>query len=176
MVDLGFDTKALLGLVEHLKANPEAAVTSWKATTKWDGGFRSHASIARPDKTHEVQMDEPSPLGGTDTAPNMVEVVLGAYGCCLTTGLVANAAVRGIELTGVDIDVEGEIDLRAFLGLADPTQVAPGYSEIRTNVKLTAPGATNEELHELYDHVLKTSPVGSVLASPVAVKGNLSIG
>lgn len=176
MVDLGFDTKALLGLVEHLKANPEAAMTSWKATTKWDGGFRSTASIAREDSTHQVPMDEPTALGGSDTAPNMVEVVLAAYGCCLTTGLVANAAVRGIELKGVDIDVEGDIDLRAFLGLADPTEVPPGYSEIRTNVKLTAPGATAEELHELYDHVVRTSPVGSVLTSPVAVKSNLSVG
>jgi hypothetical protein len=48
-------------------------------------------------------MDEPSALGGTDTAPNMVEFVLGAYGCCLTTGYVMNAAQRGIRLEGVDL-------------------------------------------------------------------------
>jgi len=44
-------------------------------------------------RSHTVPMDEPNQLGGSDTGPNMVEMVLGAYGCCLSTGFVANAGI-----------------------------------------------------------------------------------
>jgi uncharacterized OsmC-like protein len=118
-------------------------------------------------RSHTVPMDEPMQLGGSDTAPNMVEVVLGAYGCCLTTGFVANAGMMGIELEGVDISLEGDLDLQAFFGLKPPQEVSPGYTEVRAKVKLTAPTATEEQLKQLYEAVVPTSPVGSIIERPV---------
>ncbi|MDN5860029.1 MAG: OsmC family protein, partial [Pseudonocardia sp.] len=100
-VDLGFDKAKLAGLINKVKEEPEVGQTVWTANTSWKGGFRSEANI----RTHTVPMDEPEQLGGSDTGPNMVETVLGAYGCCLTTGFVANAGLMGIELEGVDIEV-----------------------------------------------------------------------
>jgi uncharacterized OsmC-like protein len=104
----------------------------------------------------------------------MVEMVIGAYGCCLTTGLVANAAQRGIPLQGVDIDIEGDLDLRSFLGIADPEEVWPGYTQLRTKIKLDAPGASRQQLQELVDHVTCTSPVGSIIMRPVKVTTQLA--
>ncbi len=96
----GFDEVALSGLINHVKEKPEAGKTVWKAQTTWLGGFKSQAQI----RDFTVAMDEPTALGGSNTAPNMVEMVLGAYGCCLTTGYAANAAMlespptKGINL------------------------------------------------------------------------------
>src|ERR1700674_9466 len=139
-VNLGFDQEQLEGLMGHVREKPEAGQTVWSARTKWLGGFKSQAQI----RDFTIDMDEPPPLGGSNTAPNMVEVVLGAYGCCLTTGYVMNAGLRGIKLEGVEIELDGDLDLRGFFGQS--TEVSPGYSGIRAKVHLTAPGATQEQI------------------------------
>jgi len=164
-VDLGFDKERLGEFVKRIQDDPSAGQTVWTATTHWEHGFRSEAKI----RSHSVEMDEPRELGGSDTAPNMVEVVLGAYGCCLTTGFVANASVLGVELERIDISLAGDLDLQAFFGLKPPHEVAPGYTEVRATVKLTAPRASEEELTELYNSVVATSPVGAIIERPVKV-------
>ena len=167
----GFDQNALTGLMNHVKGKPEAGKTVWKAQTQWLGGFRSQAHI----RNFTVAMDEPTPLGGSDTAPNMVEMVLGAYGCCLTTGYAMNAALRGITLEDVQIEMEGDLDLNGFFGLQDPEQCWPGYTNIRTKVTLKAPTATPEQLQALHETVIKTSPVGSILARPLSLSTELTV-
>ena len=164
-VDLGFDQERLGRFIKQVQDDPAAGETVWEATTHWRHGFQSEAHI----RTHSLVMDEPSDLGGSDTGPNMVEVVLGAYGCCLTTGFVANAGMLGIELERVDIHLQGDLDIRAFFGLEPPHEVCPGYTEVRATIKLTAPSATDVQLEQLYDSVVATSPVGAIIQRPVRV-------
>ncbi len=77
-VELGFNTAQLQGLMGVVKEEPEKGQTVWQAKTSWKNGdgFRSEANI----NDHIIPMDEPEALGGSSTAPNMVEMVLGAYG------------------------------------------------------------------------------------------------
>ena len=171
-VNLGFNLEQLQGLIGAIEEKPERGETVWEARTEWKGGFKSEASIVSYGRLFTIPMDEPTVLGGSDTAPNMVEVVLGAYGCCLTTGYVMNAARRGIELEGVDIKLKGNLDLRGFLGLAQ--EVPPGYKHIEVEVTLKAPKAAPEQLQELHDLVLKTSPVGCILEQPLEVTTHLT--
>ena len=170
MTDLGFDRQTLGNLISHLRDNPDAAQTVWKAETEWQSGFRSSAKIG----PHTIPMDEPEQLGGSATAPNMVEVVLGAYGCCLTTGYVAQAAKMGIDLRDVRTTVEGNLDLRTFLGLPAGEDASAGYTDIKVSVQLDAPGATREELEELHKAVVATSPVGDTLSRPVNIVATLA--
>jgi uncharacterized OsmC-like protein len=165
-----FNEGALTGLINHVKEKPEAGKTVWKASTQWLGGFRSQAQI----RDFTIAMDEPTALGGSNTAPNMVEVVLGSYGCCLTTGYAANAALRGITLEDIQIELEGDLDLNGFFGLQDPNQCWPGYSNVRAKVTLKAPTASAEQLQALHDAVVKTSPVGSILCRPINVVTELA--
>lgn len=44
-----------------------------------------------------IPSDEPAGLGGSDTAPNPVEQVLGALGKCLAVGYAANAPPPATE-------------------------------------------------------------------------------
>ena len=96
------DIGKLQTIVKTVKENPELGRTMWRAQTRWLGGFQSEASI----RGYTIKMDEPPDLAGTNTAPNMVEMVLGAYGCCLQTGYAMNAAVMGIPLEKNDDDKE----------------------------------------------------------------------
>lgn len=167
-----FDKASLDGLIGAVEEKPVNGQTVWQASTNWLGGFRSQTQI----RDFTVTMDEPTALGGTDTAPNMVEMVLGAYGCCLTTGYVMNAGLMGIDLQDVSVELEGDLDLNGFFGLQDADQCWPGYSAIRANVRLQADAASPEQIQALHDKVVETSPVGSILTRPVAVSTELIAG
>jgi uncharacterized OsmC-like protein len=54
---------------------------------------------------------------GEDQAPNPVEHLLNALAGCLTTAMVAHAAVRGIHIEELESEIEGDLDLRGYLGL-----------------------------------------------------------
>jgi uncharacterized OsmC-like protein len=164
-----FDQETLVSFINHVKEKPESGKTVWKATTQWLGGFRSQAHI----RDFTVAMDEPTQLGGSNVGPNMVEMILGAYGCCLTTGYAANAALRGIELEDIRIELEGDLDLNGFFGLEDPEKCWPGYTNVRAKVLLKAPNATPEQLEALHEAVTQTSPVGSILQRPIQVTTEL---
>lgn len=73
--------------------------------------------------------DEHQVLMGEDNGPNPVEYLLTGLIGCLTSSLVYHAAARGIEIRGVKSRLEGDIDLRGFLGLSE--DIRPGYQNLR---------------------------------------------
>ena len=113
-----------------------------------------------------VPSDEPSALGGSDEAPNPAEQLLGAFGNCLAVGYAANATVLGIELRGVTIGLEGDIDLRTFLGLAAGNVLHPRRLGCRF---ADAADASLEQLRGLHEKVVGSSPVGHTLTRAVPV-------
>lgn len=153
------------GLAERIQAEPSAGATTWSASVQWHGAFRSSSTIRR---FAPIPSDEPGALGGDDTAPNPVEQLLAAFGNCLAVGYAANATAAGIELRDLRVDLEGDLDLHTFLGL-NPDGNA-GYDAVRVAVHLDS-DATPEQLAELHDRVVSTSPVGHTLsrAVPIAV-------
>lgn len=162
----GIDIDAAARLVETVKNNPELGKTMWRARATWQGGFRAQAQI----RQFSVAIDEPPDLGGTDTAPNPVELVLGALGGCLIIGYVLNASVMGIEVQKVELDLEGDIDLPGFFGLE--SDVLPGYTNVRVNVVIKS-SASSEQLDELHSRVISTSPVGLTLSKMVNLEFRL---
>ncbi len=170
----GLEMKKLLSLVENVKKNWETGRTAWKASAKWIDGFR----VETTSRNFTLLADEPEMLCGSDTAANPVELVLQAYGACLAIGYAMNAAVRGIRVRNISIDVEGEIDLPGFLGLVPPAVVnmdrLPGFKNVSAHVKLEA-DADAKTLKELHDHVVGTSPVGITLLRPVTVRTELEV-
>lgn len=162
----GVPVAAVEGLVGAVKNDPANGQTKWNAVTTWKGGCACESKIG----VHTVQMDEPVALGGTYTAPNMVEIVLAAYGSCLTVGYALNAALRGITIKDLKVEVEGDLDLAGFLGVSDT--VPAGFSGIRAKVHLDSDGSA-EAIQALHAHVLKTSPVGCILTKPLNVTTEL---
>jgi hypothetical protein len=117
--------EAVAGLAGKIQQEPEVAGTKWNASVSWKGGFRSEAQVR---DFEPMSSDEPGALGGTDTGPNPVEQVLAALGNCLAVGYAANATAMGIEIRDLSIDLEGDLDLHTFLGLAP--QGNAGYDNI----------------------------------------------
>lgn len=156
----GVDLAGLSGLAERFGADPSEAVVSFTARSRWTGGFESATEVRHHPP---VVVDEPESLGGHDVAPNPVEYVLAALGSCLTVGYAAGASVRGIELRSLEIEIEGVLDLRVFLGLVDGHA---GYERIEVTTRVES-DASAEELEALHQAVVATSPVGHTLQKPV---------
>ena len=159
------DLAAVGTLVEAIREQPDAAATTWAAEVRWNGGFKSEA---RSREFEPVASDEPRALGGADTAPNPVEQLLGSLGNCLAVGYAANATVAGIAIRDLRIELAGDVDLHAFLGLRDGHA---GFDDIRVTVHLDA-DASPDELSALHDKVVGSSPVGHTLgrAIPLTVE------
>jgi uncharacterized OsmC-like protein len=170
----GLDTEKLVETVSQGKENWETGRTVWKAETTWKGGFQ----VATCSREFSLLADEPEMLCGTNTAANPVEMVLQAYGACLTIGYAMNAAVKGIKIEDLKIELEGEIDLPGFLGLEAPEELhmdkLPGFKHIKATVKMKA-DADEKALQELHNSVVSTSPVGTTLSRPVALEHELQV-
>jgi len=119
-------------------------------------------------------VDEPPVLLGEDTAPNPSEMALLSLGSCLSVGVQANASARGIKLSKLEIDLEGDINITAVWGTGDidPNKKL-GVTEVRAMFTIEAPETTKEELEALVQHAIKWSPVANTYINAVALSGKL---
>jgi uncharacterized OsmC-like protein len=170
----GVNVDQLVATVSAIQQNPALARFQFRAHNEWVGGGHSRTSIqgfygaGQEDSSRSrpfiLEGDEPPVLLGSNAGPNAVEAVLHALTSCLAVGFVYNAAAQGINIEGLRFNVEGELDLHAFLGLSEA--VRPGYESIRLTywVKSDAP---REQIEALCAYVQKTSPVVDIIRNPV---------
>ena len=174
----GVSVDGLMSTIEAVKDNPKVGECEFRAKNTWIGGghnrtFISEFHAALEDHVHsksfELHADEPPVFLGEDQAPNPVEYVLTALAACVTTSMVYHAAAKGIAIKGVESRLEGDLDLRGFLGISD--QVPVGYKAIRIYFKIDA-DLSREEKKALIEMGKKYSPVFNTIfhATPVAVE------
>lgn len=167
----GVDVERMGNTIQAINGSPGLAKFQFRARNRWHNGSQNRMTITefygagRENPRHHrfmLDADEPEVLLGQDSAPNPVEYVLTALASCLTTSLVYHAAARGINVEEVESSLEGDLDLRGFLGLSD--EVRRGYQHVRVTFKVKA-DAPAETLQDL----CKYSPVFDVVSNPVPV-------
>lgn len=177
----GVDLDAVDKLAESIKREPSLARVSFSLNSEWKGGFRAQSetsSVSQAGKiddqrtvTFSLESDEPHVLLGEDSAASAGEYVLKALAACYAVTFAANAASVGVDLDALRFRIEGDFDLRGFLGLDD--NVRPGLQEVRVEVELSSPNASQEELLDLVQRVEKYSPIRDTLEAHVPVKTQL---
>jgi uncharacterized OsmC-like protein len=166
----GIHMETLQGTVNAIEQEPDLGQCKFRARNKWLGGNRNSTTItgfygARQEIAHqqvfELHADEPPILAGSDEGANPVEHLLNALAACVTTSMVAHAAVRGIHIEELESEIEGDIDLRGFLGLAD--DVPKGFTDIRIKFRVKADIDNMERLQRLtaYSPVFNTITQGA---------------
>jgi uncharacterized OsmC-like protein len=178
----GIDVDQLLGTIDAVRDDADVASFTFRASSSWQDGTLNTGRIqgfthagaedTSRDAAFELTGDEPPVLLGRNAGPNAVELVLQALGFCYAVGYVANAAARGIDIERMDYEVEGDIDVRPFLGQDGPR---PGFTEIRVTGTVSSPNASDDQLTELCRYVQDTSPVRDIIANPVPVHTSLRI-
>jgi uncharacterized OsmC-like protein len=132
-------------------------------------GVRSDIRIRR----HEVVIDEPAGLAGTDAAPSPVETALAALLSCQVVTYRLWAARLGVPLDTIAVDVEGDLDVRGFYGLDDA--VRPGFGDVRVRVRLDGP-AGEQRYRELAAAVDAHCPVLDLFTGRTPVRTELVVG
>jgi uncharacterized OsmC-like protein len=155
------DVAALQQFAKGVAEDPSKRTAKFNVKTQWAGQTRSVATVSRYSlggieyqRHFQIAADEPAELLGQNTAPNPQELLMAALNACLTVGYTVNAAAMGITVQSLEIETDGELDLRGFLGIDN--SVNPGYDEVRYVVRLQA-DAPREKLEELHAIVTKTS-------------------
>ncbi|MCE5187299.1 MAG: OsmC family protein [Planctomycetaceae bacterium] len=161
----GVDTEKVHGVAENIRQDAELGKAHFHVSNHWISGGHSRASIkdfyaarqtVNHKQVHRIEMDEPEMLAGKDEGANPVEALLSALSGCLTGAMVYHAALRGIEIDELECGVEGDLDLRGFLGIS--SEVRNGFSDIRVRFKVK----TNEQNLDRLKALCRFSPVYDV--------------
>lgn len=155
---------ALQQLQAQLHQAGAPAPLSFRADTQLVSGFQTTAQV----RQFTFSVDEPPQLGGTDTGPNPVELVLAALGTCQEIVYATYARLLGIPIESLAIRVSGDLDLRGFLGAAD---VPAGYRAIDFDVAIES-SASVAEVARLVETVNRRCPVLDVLQRGLPVAGH----
>jgi uncharacterized OsmC-like protein len=162
----GINLNVLKETVSAIQGDPDLGKCKFRARNKWIDANHNCTTVsgfygAKQEMTHkqefELHADEPAILAGEDEGANPVEHLLNALASCVTTSLVAHAAVQGIHIEALESELEGDIDLRGFLGLA--ADVPKGYTNIRVKFKVK----TNAENMKRLRRLAEFSPVYNTL-------------
>lgn len=146
------------GFQAVFREDPEKARAVFKSTTRLVEGLKCEAQTG----DHSMIIDEPEMLGGTNQGPNPVEIVLSAFGACQEITYRLFADKMEIPVTGIEIEVLGDIDLRGFFAVDD--SVRPGYLKITANVKIEST-ASDEDIARLKKAVDAHCPVLDILSN-----------
>jgi len=165
----GVAVDKLYSIIDVVKENPEIAKFNFRISNRWINGGNNRTTVedfsgAKGTYLHEtpfvLEADEPPLLLGEDKGANPVEHLLNALAACVTTSMVYHAAARGIEIRGVESRLDGDLDLRGFLGVSK--EVPVGFKQIRLFFKIDA-DVSDQEKELLIEMGKKYSPVYNTL-------------
>jgi len=164
------DAQRLSELAQKNIDNPEGGRKTIRTHTEADGQFRNYTQIR---DLKPVLVSEPPALLGDDSAPNPTEVAQSALAACISVGIQAIATHRGVTLTNISIDIEGDIDISPTWGVGDLGEhKRPGVSDVR--VKVTLEGdADRETLQKIHDDAIAWSPVVNTYTRPATLTSEL---
>lgn len=175
----GIDVAALKQTIAAIEENPAAGQTRWTVRSCWQGGTRTDHFVdgvdiggQRVDRQFQIEIDEPCELCGTNQHANPQEYLLAATNACMMVGYATVAAVMGVKLTKLELEITGDIDLRGFLDI--DASVARGYERLHYTVRLAGDG-THEQFEKMHEVVQRTSPNYYNIANPVELTSELVV-
>ena len=154
------------GFQSVFSQEPEKAKAVFRSTSHLVDGLKCEVRSG----DHSMTIDELEMLGGTNQGPNPVEVVLSALGACQEITYRLYADKLEIPVTGVEVEVLGEIDLCGFFAVDD--NVRPGYTDITANVKIEST-ASDEDIQRLIEAVDAHCPVLDIISNSTPIKINV---
>ena len=172
----GVNTQILNTVFNSMRNQPEMAKATFSVKSEWNGGFSVTSSskgfriggqnIER-NTEYKAQYDFPDQLSGEGKGPTVCESCMGSLAACLTQTIIAHAISRGIQIDSINIDVEGDVDLRGFTGISN--DVRPGAQQFRVNMNIKSNTASKEQINELYDIGKRFSPAFDTLTNGTSV-------
>lgn len=160
---------AVTNTIETIQKNPKAANVFFKANTELVEGVSCTAQIGNFPL---LVVDEKPEMGGKNTSPNPVELLLVALGTCQEIMYSTYASMMGVNLDSVKVSLKGDIDLKGMLGLDENTPSGFNKISFKTNIESDA---DEETLINLIEAVEEHCPVMDTLLREVIVSGSAAV-
>lgn len=160
--------QALSELIETVGKKPQFANSVFRSSSFSD---QDSLAVRSQIRGFTLTMDEPLELGGTDTGPNPVEMLLAALGGCQEIVYRAYASVLGLTIERIEVHAKGYLDLRGLLNLAD---VPAGFSQVSFTTLIIS-DEPDDKLRQLAEMVEKHCPVMDSLMRSVEVSGKVEV-
>ena len=138
------------------------AITTMKVSAEMGATFATKINCSHP-----FVIDQPKMAGGNDEGPNPLEVFLSTLPACICAIGRIIAKQRRIDLRGISVTVEGDIDKDFLLGKT--TEGRAGFTEIRSYVQIDA-DMTQEEKEAYLEDIEKRCPIADNIAEKSVAK------
>ena len=175
----GIDVDQLLATIDAVNKDPawgrsrsahRVAGRAAPTTSARSAGSSTPAKRTSPGTGVPARRRRTAGLLGRNKGPNAVSCCC-RPGFCYAVGYVANAAARGIELTAMEYELEGDLDVRPFLGLAGPRAGSPRSGRRAGVQSQRHEGATGRAVPVRSGHLTGARS----LANPVPVTTTLEV-
>lgn len=172
----GVNTQILNTVYDSMRNRPEMAKVTFSVESEWNGSFsitssskdfRIGGQSIERNTEYRMQYDFPNQISGEGRGPTVCEYCMGSLAACLTQTIVAHATSRGIEIDSININVEGDVDLRGFTGISN--DVRPGAQQFRVNMNIKSNTASKEQINELHEIGKRFSPAFDTLTNGTSV-------
>jgi uncharacterized OsmC-like protein len=165
---------------QMVRDNPAVGKITVKVRSTWERGTKSFVTVGPMEglgqnlmprtRRFVIQVDDPPAMGGVDAAPSPLDALLAGLAGCVTSGIAANAALFGVPLDALGIEMEADIDVRGVLG--HDKAVPNGVTDIRYTVTIQSP-ASEDKVRKCKETIDRKSPVRNTLANPVKITSQL---
>lgn len=137
-------------------------ISTIKVSSKMGAGFRTEVQCSHP-----FIIDQPKASGGTDEGPNPLEIYLTSLAGCISALARIIAMQRKINLKGVEVVVEGDIDKGFLMGQTKDGRA--GFTAVRTCVKIDA-DMKEEEKNSYLEEIEHRCPISDNMANKSTVE------
>lgn len=154
---------AVQRVITAFARHPDLAVhDDVPATARWQSGTRM---VVRNPNGIEVLTDMPAELGGSADQVTPGWLFRASVASCAATSITLAAAVEGIALQTLQVQVGSRSDARGLLGMSDSDgqAVHAGPLEVSLHITVHAPGTDPAALRALVEGCLSHSPIPSAL-------------
>ena len=155
------DVDQLKQMQERLKDDRASGDKQPVVVAKWVGGGSAEVTMG----------DRKMTIGGPGNL-NAVGALLGSLGACDIDVILMHAALKGVAVEDVQIEVSGKFNTAGFYGSADE---GSGYEYIESKITIRTPGITPEQKMYLKERCERHSPVGDSLARAIPLKLSIEI-
>lgn len=111
---------------------------------------------------HVMYIDQPKAGGGTDAGATPLDYLFASLAGCVGTVARIVAIQKRIKLNGMDIKVEGDVDLDTLLGKSKENR--PGFGSIKVTLNIDAE-MSKEEKEAFIHEVESRCPVSDNIAN-----------
>jgi len=124
-------------------------------------------TIETKARNHTLYIDQPEEGGGKDKGPTPLEYLFFSLAGCIATIGKIMAKQRGIDMRGIDVKVEGNLDIDVLMGKSKDGRA--GFRDVKVIAKIDA-DMTKEEKEKFLEEIDERCPISDniINTTPVA--------